>query len=51
MLHFATGQVFPDILKGPSCFHLRGEAVVMFDPEDEDTVLQPASYGITLLKT
>jgi hypothetical protein len=46
MSRFATEQVVPDILKGPSCFHLRGEAVALFD-----TVLQPASHGITPLKT
>ena len=51
MSHFATGRVVPDILKGLSCFHLRGEAVGLFDPEDKDTVLQPASHGITPLKT
>jgi hypothetical protein len=51
MSHFATGQVVPDILKGPSCFHLHGEAVGLFDPADEDTVIQPAAHGITPMKT
>jgi len=51
MSHFATGKVVPDILKDPSCFHLHGEAVGLFDPDDEDTILQPASHGITPLMT
>lgn len=51
MSHFATGQRVPYIFKGPSCFNLRGEAFGLFDPEGEDTVLQPASHGITPLKT
>jgi hypothetical protein len=40
-------------LKGPSCLHLHlhGQAVGLFDPEDEGIILHPVSHAITPFKT